>query len=429
MAAIGLLALAPTQALAGEPESPGPESNNRGLRDGLVTTTLDQLITDPRLISTDVLRGLAADPVLVGASGAELERVAGELESARLRASRAGEEIGVRTATVDNARKNVEWAQMAVESARIRTATAQSNLSRFGVEAFIGGTDQPDLAGVLATPDDPTSTVATRSLRTTLLVASAGDRLAERLSARARQENERRVELTGVQQRLVRERGLLDAAKEEYDSQTELVTRLTPQHTRAQRRFEEELALRPLPSTTDLTVIAIDAYHNASSIAGQRWPDCRITWHQLAGIGRVESFHGQFGASSLDRGANASPVILGPQLNGERWLAIEDTDEGRLDADLEWDRAVGPMQFIPSSWAVYGADGNGDGRKDPNNLYDAALAAADHLCGIELDQTSRFQRALLGYNRSARYGSDVMAFSRNYAELADIAPPWETSGF
>ena len=44
------------------------------------------------------------------------------------------------------------------------------------------------------------------------------------------------------------------------------------------------------------------------------------------------------------------------------------------------DRAVGPMQFLPASWARYGADGNGDGVRDPHQLDDAALAAAAYLC-------------------------------------------------
>ena len=38
--------------------------------------------------------------------------------------------------------------------------------------------------------------------------------------------------------------------------------------------------------------------------------------------------------------------------------------------------AVGWMQFIPSTWAMYGVDANGDGRKDPYNPVDAICAAA-----------------------------------------------------
>lgn len=45
------------------------------------------------------------------------------------------------------------------------------------------------------------------------------------------------------------------------------------------------------------------------------------------------------------------------------------------------------MQFIPSTWSNggpdgtgWGADGNGDGKKDPHNVFDAALAAGGYLC-------------------------------------------------
>src|SRR3954453_8464028 len=75
------------------------------------------------------------------------------------------------------------------------------------------------------------------------------------------------------------------------------------------------------------------------------------------------------------------PRILGIPVDGSRGTAaIPDTDGGRLDGDVLTDRAVGPMQFIPSTWRTSGVDGNGDGAADPNNLYDAAASAARYLC-------------------------------------------------
>jgi len=50
------------------------------------------------------------------------------------------------------------------------------------------------------------------------------------------------------------------------------------------------------------------------------------------------------------------------------------------DGDTGWDRAVGPMQFIPGTWRRYAADANADGKQDPNNVYDAAAGAAHYLC-------------------------------------------------
>ena len=60
------------------------------------------------------------------------------------------------------------------------------------------------------------------------------------------------------------------------------------------------------------------------------------------------------------------PGIYGIPLNGSNNTAvIRDTDGGTYDRDLTWDRAVGPMQFIPGTWRTVGVDANGDGRKDP----------------------------------------------------------------
>jgi hypothetical protein len=76
----------------------------------------------------------------------------------------------------------------------------------------------------------------------------------------------------------------------------------------------------------------------------------------------------------------STPRIIGIPLNGVGTELILDTDHGVLDGDRVYDRAVGPMQFIPSTWAQYATDGNGDGTADPFNIYDAAASAAKYLC-------------------------------------------------
>ena len=125
------------------------------------------------------------------------------------------------------------------------------------------------------------------------------------------------------------------------------------------------------------TVLA--AYQKAANDLAVAKPGCGITWPLLAGIGKVESAHasgGRVDASGLTRGK-----ILGPVLDGGPGMAaISDTDQGRYDGDSRWDRAVGPMQFIPGTWNTFGADGNGDGVKDPHNVFDASRAAGDYLC-------------------------------------------------
>ena len=68
------------------------------------------------------------------------------------------------------------------------------------------------------------------------------------------------------------------------------------------------------------------------------------------------------------------------------------------------------MQFIPSTWKWAGRDGNGDGRKDPNNVYDAALAAGHYLCRFDwnLADQADLDRAILSYNNSRDYLNLVM---------------------
>ncbi|WLQ43667.1 lytic transglycosylase domain-containing protein [Streptomyces laculatispora] len=141
---------------------------------------------------------------------------------------------------------------------------------------------------------------------------------------------------------------------------------------------------------------------------------CRLPWQLLAAIGKVES--GQARGGRVDaQGTTLSP-ILGPALNGQGFALIKDTDNGAYDGDSTHDRAVGPMQFIPSTWETWGQDGNGDGRKDPNNIYDAALAAGRYLCAgsRDLSLAADLDRAVLSYNHSDEYLRTVRSWFDYY---------------
>ena len=139
-----------------------------------------------------------------------------------------------------------------------------------------------------------------------------------------------------------------------------------------------------------------------------------MPWQLLAAIGKVES--GQARGGKVDAAGTTFSPILGPVLNGVGFANISDTDNGAYDGDSTHDRAVGPMQFIPSTWATWGQDGNGDGRKDPNNIYDAALAAGRYLCadGRDLAVKSDLDRAILGYNHSQEYLNTVLSWFEYY---------------
>ncbi|MGW1438964.1 lytic transglycosylase domain-containing protein [Streptomyces griseus] len=160
------------------------------------------------------------------------------------------------------------------------------------------------------------------------------------------------------------------------------------------------------------TVLA--AYKQAEQTVATTGPGCRLPWQLLAAIGKVESGHARGGR--VDANGTASPPILGPALNGQGFALIKDTDGGAYDSDAVHDRAVGPMQFIPSTWASWGQDANGDGRKDPNNIHDAALAAGRYLCANDRDLAiaADLDRAVLSYNRSNEYLRTVRSWFSYY---------------
>lgn len=159
----------------------------------------------------------------------------------------------------------------------------------------------------------------------------------------------------------------------------------------------------------------LQAYRNAADIMSRERPTCHIDWALLASIGRIESNHARGGY--VDKNGMTLEPILGPQLNGAgNFAPIPDTDHGVYDRDQVWDRAVGPMQFIPSTWRLWASDGNNDGSSDPNNIYDATLAAARYLCagGVDLTNPDQLRSAILRYNNSSVYLAIVLAWADAY---------------
>jgi cell wall-associated NlpC family hydrolase len=143
---------------------------------------------------------------------------------------------------------------------------------------------------------------------------------------------------------------------------------------------------RPQHASTGGTVIAFSGTQTpegAHSFAALRpiWQAAGnaygIPWEVLGAINKVETNFGQ---------------NLGPSSAG----------------------AVGWMQFMPSTWARWGIDSNGDGVADPNNSTDAIFSAARYLagCGGQFD----IARAIYCYNHASWYVNEVLGLASLYAQ-------------
>ncbi|SOE02235.1 lytic murein transglycosylase [Blastococcus haudaquaticus] len=175
--------------------------------------------------------------------------------------------------------------------------------------------------------------------------------------------------------------------------------------------------VREAASRTGVPDRAMQAYATAALALADEEPGCGLGWNTLAAIGQVESVHGTIAGGALGADGVAKPAIVGIPLDGDGVASIPDTDGGRLDGDRTWDRAVGPMQFIPSTWERWAADGDGDGAADPQDVDDAALAAARYLCsgGGSLATAEGWTAAVTSYNNSLEYAAQVAGIASRHA--------------
>lgn len=196
---------------------------------------------------------------------------------------------------------------------------------------------------------------------------------------------------------------------------------------------EHRRLLLDLPPATapvgasDIPRLFVDAYRRAEDAMRREAPPCRLSWTAIAAIGKVESDHGRFRGAQLGLNGDLLPPIVGIRLDGTASATITDTDGGQLDGDTAYDRAVGPMQFIPSTWARVARDGNGDGLSNVHNAYDAALGSADYLCRSvpngRLDLEEGLRAAFFSYNRSHAYVDMVLTWVRTYDGLGSTLGP------
>ncbi len=162
---------------------------------------------------------------------------------------------------------------------------------------------------------------------------------------------------------------------------------------------------------------ALAAYRTAEQLLAGAAPACGLDWALVAAIGRVESNHARFGGNTLDSQGVARPGIIGIPLDGTNGTArISDTDQGAWDRDTSFDRAVGPMQFIPGSWRAIGRDADGDGVANPQDMNDAATSTGVYLCSGNSNVRTQdgLYNAIFRYNHSDSYVKTVMNIAAAY---------------
>lgn len=168
------------------------------------------------------------------------------------------------------------------------------------------------------------------------------------------------------------------------------------------------------PGALGIPIMALTAYRNAEQKMTVAAPNCGVSWNLLAGIGRIESMHANGGATD-EHGTAISP-IYGPALDGTL-PGNEVIIQSRVGNRVTYARAMGPMQFLPGTWARYASDGDSDGVPDPQNLFDSTLAAARYLCsgGLNLRNPTQVMAAILRYNNSMSYAQNVLGWAAAYA--------------
>lgn len=177
----------------------------------------------------------------------------------------------------------------------------------------------------------------------------------------------------------------------------------------------------------DVPSAATAAYQRAESVMAEADPSCRLRWTLVAAIGQVVSDHGQRGDRSITAKGVVRPALVGPVVRNQAGRRLSDTDAGKFDADERFDRAVGPMLLAPTTWSSVGVDGDGDGRRDPQDLDDAALAVAVLVCAGDHDlrKPDQLREALARVNDDRRFVSAVVDVYGSFTDqlAADAVRP------
>jgi membrane-bound lytic murein transglycosylase B len=170
-----------------------------------------------------------------------------------------------------------------------------------------------------------------------------------------------------------------------------------------------------ISSATGMPAVAVQAYAYAQLLVRNTNPQCAIGWTTLAGIGEVQSHHGQAGGAVLDRNGRSTPPLVGPALDGRDGRPlVSDTDAGAFDSDPIYEHTMGPLMLLPAVWRANASDADADAILDPYDIDDESLAVAKLLCAGGEDLTQR-----AGWNAAVGRVQAGDAFAEAVFQAAD----------
>lgn len=367
------------------------------------------------------LAGVAVDSAAFRRARAAYDEVAGVLESHQARRVELDRTAASLNGRLVRVRAELMAAQARAGAARARLDALEGAIADLAVSIYTSGGPAARIDAALATAQPATNDADRRDV---LASASMDVLLAERATrvdelARAqRAVRAGQAEQTAI---LGRQRSL----QAERPDAMEAEVAAAPAVATARVAYEDARVLARVRGA-EFPLVALDAYYRAAATIAVDDARCALRWWAIAGIARVEGHHGTYGGASLTEVGDTTKRIIGIRLDGtNRTRVIGDSDGGALDGDPVYDRAVGPMQFIPQTWSRFASDGNADGVATPFNLYDATLAAARYLCrsGRDLDTDAGLRRAYFSYNHSEAYVERVLSFARHYERAVDLRTP------
>lgn len=328
-------------------------------------------------------------------------------------------------AQVDTAHAVAKTTSAASGQAALALAQAETRVASVAVSAYVGGGVGESGVEALIGSSDPALVVRKKTL-----IGVVGEQRSEAVDGLERAKgraDEKTLAAANSYSTALDEREaawmmLSDATTAEAQARDAIVAALAA--VDSVRREIRDVAPMVSAEKVDIPLVVLDAYQKAASWA-QTELGCDLQWWGIAGTGKNETNHARYlGRHALANG-DVVPPIRGIPLDGTRSAAISDTDNGVLDGDAVWDRAVGPNQFIPATWRwyakTYDVDGNGDGVKDPDNIYDASRATAAMHCRNGAGTTdSSLRRAYLAYNRVPAYVERCLRSAHEYRDAGIV---------